>query len=45
MAPRFLAWIGGVNDSHTLYTIGYAPKCVEYKFCELRLLGILGSSL
>src|SRR5215204_3313289 len=23
----------------------YSPKCVEEEFCELRLLGILGSSL
>jgi hypothetical protein len=23
----------------------YSPECVEGEFCELRLLGILGSSL
>jgi hypothetical protein len=23
----------------------YSPECVEEEFCELRLLGILGSSL
>src|SRR5215211_6135531 len=26
-------------------TCAYSAECVEYEFCELRLLGILGSSL
>src|SRR5919106_29274 len=47
-AARSLPRVGGARgvrpQSRTLGTVLYSPKCVEYKFCELRLLVILGTS-
>jgi hypothetical protein len=35
----------GHSATSPILRILYSPKCVEREFCELRLLGILGSSL
>jgi hypothetical protein len=34
----------GVSSSSGPSFCPYSPKCLELEFCELRLLGILGSS-
>jgi hypothetical protein len=34
----------GALSSLGPFSYPYSPECVEEKFCELRLLGILGSS-
>ena len=31
--------------THNVALASYSPQCVEYEFCELRMYGVLGSSV